>query len=170
MAKNNKGDGFSTDFSNDFFNEVLFDKEKSVKENVLSKESLVEERVQKEKSIKKEKEEKKPFSIYLLDEEDRFYLQFRSQSKHLTMTEFLWKLINDDIKETNKHKFDLSDELHSKFRSVNLHVNTCVKATKSEKDSIMIPSAMHRLKPTRYIAYVVYKARLSDENWQHNEF
>lgn len=169
MAKTRDGDGFNIDFS-DMFTEEAKPAKPSKEETVVSavmKETPVAPKSEGNpaKSKKAEKESATPYTIYLLSEDDRLYLQFRSQGKHMTMTDFLWDLIKKDMQRIKTDQPDTTDAVHSKFRNVNLLANTSVKATKSQRESLLEPAAKHRLKITRYIAYVVHTAMLNDKDW-----
>lgn len=169
MAKSKSGDGFNVDFSDMFESEPLIKEEPVV--NIsnttnttnISNTDVIEKSAPK-KSIKTKDDPALPYTIYLLSEDDRLFLQFRAQGKHMTMTDFLWNLIDKNIKQTKE--IDVTDDIHKKFRNVNLAANTSVKATMKQRDSLLEPAARHRLKITRYIAYVVHEAMLNDKDWQ----
>ncbi len=157
MAKNRNGDGFDVDFMD------MFEKEEP--KPVVQKEPVINIPKEVKPSVQKEKDVAKPYTIYLLDENDRMFLQFRAQGNKMSMTEFLWKLVSDDIKRIKTETPDYADDIHAQFRKVNLFAYTSVKATKAQKEQLPEPASKHRLKPTRYIAYIVHKAMLEDKDW-----
>lgn len=162
MAKSKSGDGFNVDFMDMFEQE----EPKPVKEKPVAK-PVVKEPVHSEPSEPKPKtkETSTAYSIYLLDENDRMFLQFRAQSKKMSMSDFLWELIQKDIISIKDTYIDVNDENHSRFRKVNLASTTTIKATKKQRESLVDPATRHRLKITRYVAYVVHEAMLKDKTW-----
>lgn len=172
MAKAKSGDGFNVDFSDMFIIEENT-QPKEVKQNIANTTNItntINEAVENNIHQKSEpktpvKDKALPYTIYLLDEDDREFLQFRAQSKRMTMTDFLWNLIEKDIKNFDKKNIDTTDLNHKKFRNVNLSATTSIKATKKQRESLMEPAARHRLKITRYIAYVVHDAKENDATW-----
>lgn len=162
MAKSKSGDGFNVDFMDMFEQE----EPKSVKEKPVAK-PVVKEPVHSEslEPKPKTKETSTAYSIYLLDENDRMFLQFRAQSKKMSMSDFLWELIQKDATLIKDAYIDVNDENHSRFRKVNLASTTTIKATKKQRESLVDPATRHRLKITRYVAYVVHEAMLKDKTW-----
>lgn len=162
MAKSKSGDGFNVDFMDMFEQE----EPKPVKEKPAAK-PVVKEPVHSEllEPKPKTKEISTAYSIYLLDENDRMFLQFRAQSKKMSMSDFLWELIQKDIISIKDTYIDVNDENHSRFRKVNLASTTTIKATKKQRESLVDPATRHRLKITRYVAYVVHEAMLKDKTW-----
>lgn len=162
MAKSKSGDGFNVDFMDMFEQE----EPKPVKEKPVAK-PVVKEPVHSEslEPKPKTKETSTAYSIYLLDENDRMFLQFRAQSKKMSMSDFLWELIQKDATLIKDAYIDVNDENHSRFRKVNLASTTTIKATKKQRESLVDPATRHRLKITRYVAYVVHEAMLKDKTW-----
>lgn len=162
MAKSKSGDGFNVDFMDMFEQE----EPKPVKEKPAAK-PVIKEPVHSEplEPKPKTKETSTAYSIYLLDENDRMFLQFRAQSKKMSMSDFLWELIQKDVISIKDTYIDVNDENHSRFRKVNLASTTTIKATKKQRESLVDPATRHRLKITRYVAYVVHEAMLKDKTW-----
>jgi hypothetical protein len=102
-------------------------------------------------------------TIYLESEEDRAYLKFRSKELSLSVSEFLWQMIEQD----DLTKIDVTDSLHEKFRSTRLPLSTSVKATAEEKRIMQLHAAKHRLLMTRFIGFLIQKNRLSDSAWEN---
>lgn len=165
MAKSKSGDGFNVDFTDMFEPEVT----KPVKiktEPVEQKSSIKEKTVEPVNEFKsKTKDISTAYSIYLLDENDRMFLQFRAQSKKMSMSDFLWELIQKDAASIKDISIDVNDENHAMFRKVSLASTTTIKATKRQRDSLVDPATKHRLKITRYVAYVVHEAMIKDKTW-----
>ena len=89
------------------------------------------------------------FTIYLLDEEDRIYLRFKSASEKLSMSDFFWKLVSDDEKRISENKkVNLTDENHELIRKTRLNIATSIKATQTQKDLILTLSGKRRLGKT----------------------
>ena len=162
MAKTRNDDGFNVDFSEMFDSESELPAKKPKIDNDIP---VIKEKTYSSPAKSSKNEKSAPYTIYLLSEDDRLFLQLRSQGKNMSMTDFLWKLIEDDIKDISKKDPDINDELHKQFRDVKLPVNTSVKATAKQRDSLNLPGSKHRLKITRYIAYVVHKALINDKDW-----
>lgn len=175
MAKLKSGDGFNVDFS-DMFEETSSPQKANITNtvnipNIQNTDIPVVEPAQPKESVPTKKPTKPkedpatPYTIYLLDENDRLFLQFSAQGKHMTMTDFLWKLIEKDMKKISSGSINVSDDAHRQFRNVNLTANTSIKATMKQRESLLEPAAKHRLKITRYIAYVVHQAMVDDNDW-----
>ena len=149
--------------------ELIEDEEKDIDDVVTvekEKKKSDVQKTEKEESSKVSVEKVLTYGVPLLEEEDKDYLQFKSQRDCMSMSDFFWKLIDEDIKDISaKNNIETEDEEHSKFRRVKLPTMTTVKATQKQKDSLMTPAAKHQLKPTRYVAYVVHEARLNDKTW-----
>lgn len=100
-------------------------------------------------------------TIYLPSEEDRMYLKFRSKELGLSVSDFLWRMIeNDDVS-----KADLTDAQHEKYRQGRLPISTTVRFTAKQKRELVKHAARHRLFETRYVGWLVEGNRKADSEW-----
>lgn len=100
-------------------------------------------------------------TIYLPSEEDRMYLKFRSKELGLSVSDFLWQMIeNDDVS-----KADLTDARHEKYRQGRLSISTTVRFTAKQKRELVKHAAKHRLFETRYVGWLVEGNREADGEW-----
>ncbi|SDB55439.1 hypothetical protein SAMN02910298_02845 [Pseudobutyrivibrio sp. YE44] len=104
-------------------------------------------------------------NIFMVTQEERDYLKFRSTELDMSTSDFFVSLIQADTEDIKAKKIDLSDEKHAEFKGLSLSVNTSIKVKTDIKQQIKKNSIRHRLSVQRYCAYIIHQAILNDDEW-----
>ena len=107
----------------------------------------------------------KNLGLRLASDEDKRYLDLAPLGRSMTKKSFFISLIENEFASVKN--IDINDKTVEKFRNTSLKTTAItISVPISMIKQIKEYSAKHMMKYQRYIAYVVNKARLSDQEWQ----
>ncbi len=140
--------------------------EKAVEEVNLPKESnTTVTKVKNPKSIIAAQNDEVYMNVFMVSQEERDYLKFRSTELEMSTSQFFWSLIEADGEKIKNRSIDINDQAHADFKLLKMPVNTSVKVKTEQKALIKKYSVRHRLSVQRYCAFIIHQAILNDDEW-----
>ncbi len=107
----------------------------------------------------------KNLGIRLASEEDKRYLNMVPLGRSMTKKSFFIELMEKEF--DNAGEVDINDPEIERFRNSALKTaSMTISVPEDLIDDIKKYSAKHMMKPQRYIAYVLSKARNADQDWK----
>ncbi len=104
-------------------------------------------------------------TIYFKASDDRDYLKYKAKELDLKTSTFFWNLVEEDVKKIEKGKINITDDLHTEFKSSAVSYSTSIKLTNEQKQLLNRYSVKHRLSLQKYCAMIINQARLADPDW-----
>ena len=118
------------------------------------------------KEINNSSSSEKNMGLRLQTQEDLDYLNLAPLGRAMTKKAFFIQLMEDA--NANSQNADLTDETVRSFRNAPLKTTQVTIAVPEELiNSIKQSAANYLMKPQRYMAYVIHKARVSDSSWKN---
>ncbi len=106
----------------------------------------------------------KNLGIRLASEEDKKYLNMVPLSRSMTKKAFFIELMEEEF--DNIKTIDINDPEIERFRNSALRTaSITISVPEDLIEDIKKYAAKHMMKPQRYIAYVINKARTTDKSW-----